>query len=106
MLRVLDFVVRLAFFATVPFLATVVAAFFPMTGVLVNIALTLVVFAFAEVVRERAGKSRLLQKALARRFAFEAYYKENPPRAFLFYVFYPLLLPYVVARPLTRKELG
>ncbi len=105
MLRVLDFVLRLAFFATVPFLATVVATLFPMTGVLVNIAATLLVFAFAEAARSRAERSPLLQRALARRFAFEAYYRENPPRPFLFYVFYPLLLPYVLARPLTRKEL-
>jgi hypothetical protein len=104
-MRILDFLARLAFFATVPFLATLVAAFFPMTGVVVNIAVTLVVFAFAEALRERSERSRLLKKAMARRFAFEAYYKENPPRPFLFYVLYPLVLPYVLARPVTRREL-
>jgi hypothetical protein len=77
-----------------------------MTGVLVNIALTLIVFAFAEAVRARAERSRLLQKAMGRQLAFEAYYRENPPRPFLFYVFYPLLLPYVLARPGTRRELA
>jgi hypothetical protein len=104
-MRALDFLLRLAFFATVPFLATFVAAFFPMTGVVVNIAVTLVVFAFAEALRERSERSRILKRVMARRFAFEAYYKENPPRPFLFYVLYPLLLPYVLARPVTRREL-
>ena len=59
-MRVLDFLVRLAFFATVPFLATLVAAFFPMTGVVANIAVTLIVFAFAEVLRERSERSGIL----------------------------------------------
>jgi hypothetical protein len=104
-MRVLDFSQRLAFFAVVPFLATFVATLFPMTGVLLNCALTLVVFAFAESLRERAQQSRLLQRAMARRLAFEAYYRENPPHPFLFYVFYPLLLPYVLYRAVTRREL-
>ena len=76
-----------------------------MTGVVVNVAVTLVVFAFAEAPRERAERSRVVQRAIARRFAFEAYYREHPPRPFLFYVFYPLLLPYVLSRPVTRREL-
>ncbi len=42
---------------------------------------------------------------MARRLAFEAYYRENPPQPFLFYVFYPLLLPYVLYRGVTRREL-
>jgi hypothetical protein len=104
-MRVLDFCLRLAFFATAPFLATFAATLFPMTGVLVNIALTLVVFAFAQALRERTRTSRLLQKVMARRLAFETYYRENPPRPFLFYVFYPLLLPYVLYRAVTRREL-
>ena len=104
-MRVLDFVLRLAFFLVVPFLATFVSAFFPMTAVLVNIALTLVVFATAEVLRERAGRSWILGRLLKRQLAFEAHYRENPPLPFLFYVFYPLLLPYVLSRPVTRREL-
>jgi hypothetical protein len=104
-MQVADFLLRLLFFLTVPFIATFVATRFPMTGVLINIALTLVVFAFAELARERAERSRLLKRALQRRFAFEAYYRENAPRPFLFYVFYPLLLPYVLSRPAARREL-
>src|SRR5262249_42448931 len=89
----------------VPFVATFVSALFPMTPVLVNVALTLVVFAAAEAVRERAGSSPLLARLVKRRLAFEAHYREHPPKPFFFYVFYPLLLPYVLARPELRREL-
>jgi hypothetical protein len=105
-MRVADFLLRLVFFATVPFMATFVATLFPMTGVLINIVLTLVVFAFSEAVRARAERSRILKKVVTRQLAFEEYYRENPPRPFLFYVLYPLLLPYVLAKPLMRRELG
>jgi hypothetical protein len=104
-MRALDFALRLAFFAAVPFLATYVSVFFPMTIVLLNVAVTLVVFAAAEAVRDRAGRSPLFERLVRRRLAFEAYYREHPPRPFLFYVLYPLLLPYVLARPETRREL-
>src|SRR5271170_4354054 len=104
-MRVLDFAVRLVFFATVPYLATRVAVIFPMLGVVVNVAFTLVVFAFAEAMRERAERSRIVERVVRRRLAFEAYYREHPPRPFLFYVFYPLLLPYVLSQPVVRREL-
>jgi hypothetical protein len=103
--RILDFLVRFAFFLVVPFLATIVAVLFPMTGVLVNIGLTLVVFAAAEAVRERAARSPLFARLVKRRLAFEEHYREHPPKPFLFYVFYPLLLPYVLFRLETRREL-
>jgi hypothetical protein len=104
-MRTLDFALRFAFFAVVPFLATWVSALFPMTAVLVNVALTLAIFAAAEAIRERAGRSPLLERAVRRHLAFEAYYREHAPRPFLFYVFYPLLLPYVLFRRETRREL-
>jgi hypothetical protein len=105
MLRALDLGLLLLFFATTPFVLTIVAVLFPITGVLVNIALTLIVFTFAEALRPRAEASPLLRRLSARHFAFEAYYRENPPRPFVFYVFYPVLLPYVLSRPLLRREL-
>jgi hypothetical protein len=104
-MRVLDFAMRLVFFATVPYLATRVAVIFPMLGVVINVAFTLVVFAFAEATRERAQRSRIVERVVRRRLAFEAYYREHPPRPFLFYVFYPLLLPYVLSQPVARREL-
>ena len=56
-MRAFDLALRFAFFALVPFLATFVSALFPMTGVLVNIALALAVFAFAEAVRRYAVRN-------------------------------------------------
>lgn len=105
-MRVLDYLLRFAFFAIVPYVATLIAAFFPMTPVIVNVALTLLVFATAESLREQAARRPLLGRLLGRRLAFEEHYRENPPRPFLFYVFYPVLLPYVLVRADTRKELG
>jgi hypothetical protein len=104
-MRALDFALRLAFFAIVPFLATLVAALFPMTAVLVNVVVALVVFAAAEIVREHATKRPIVAKLLRRHLEFEEHYRRHPPRPFLFYVFYPLLLPYVLWRPETRREL-
>lgn len=104
-MRALDFTLRLAFFAVVPFLATFVSVLFPMMPVVANIALTLVIFAFAEAIRARAARSWLIARVVARQLAFEEHYRQNPPRAFLFYVFYPLLLPYVLVRAETRREL-
>jgi hypothetical protein len=105
-MRVLDYLLRFAFFAVVPYVATLIAAFFPMTPVIVNVALTLLVFATAESLREHATRRPLLGRLLGRRLAFEEHYRQNPPRPFLFYVFYPVLLPYVLLRADTRKELG
>jgi hypothetical protein len=104
-MRALDFAVRLAFFALVPFLATFVSASFPMTGVLVNIGLALAVFAFAEAVRPRAARSRVLGLLLRGHLAFERYYREHAPRPFLHYVFSPLLLPYWLTQRSGRREL-
>lgn len=104
-MRALDFALRFAFFAVVPFLATWVSALFPMTAVLLNVALTLAIFATAEAIRERARRSPLLARVVKHYLAFEAHYRKHPPGPFLFYVFYPLLLPYVLFRAETRREL-
>ncbi|MFO0762763.1 MAG: hypothetical protein U0359_40375 [Byssovorax sp.] len=104
-MRALDFVLRFAFFAAVPFVATVVSALFPMTAVLVNIALTLVVFVAAETVRDHASRFPWLARFVKRRLDFDAYYRQHPPRPFLYYVFYPLLFPYWLFQREARREL-
>jgi hypothetical protein len=104
-MRVLDFALRLIFFAAVPFIATQVNALFPMTGVLVNIALTLVVFMAAETVRDHANRWPVLARFVKRRLDFDAYYRKHPPRPFLYYVFYPVLFPYWLAQREARREL-
>lgn len=104
-MRTLDFALRFAFFATVPFLAAQASALFPMTGVLVNVALALVVFAFAEGVRTRAERSRTFAFLMRRHLAFEAHYRKHPPGPFLSYVISPLLLPYWLFKSKARREL-
>jgi hypothetical protein len=100
----LDFGARLAFFATAPFLLVFVAAIFPVTGALVQIGVALVAFVAGEAVRALADRSRLARFVLGSQLAFEAYYREHPPRPFLYYVFYPLLMPYWLSVREARRE--
>jgi hypothetical protein len=101
---VLDFAIRLAFFAAAPFLLVFAAALFPITGALVQITLALAVFFVGEAVRDLAAKSRLARIVLGPQLAFEAFYREHPPRPFLYYVFYPVLFPYWLAVRPARRE--
>jgi hypothetical protein len=96
---VLDFLVRLAFFAAAPFVLVLVASLFPVTGALVQICLGLVAFLAGEALRRVSQKSKLVSKALSSQLAFEAHYRAHRPRPFLYYVFYPLLFPYWLAVP-------
>jgi hypothetical protein len=100
----LDFALRLAFFAAAPFLLVFAAALFPITGALVQVALGLAAFFLGEALRRLSTRSRLLGWALSSQLEFEAYYREHPPRPFLYYVFYPLLAPYWLFQPEARSE--
>jgi hypothetical protein len=101
----LDFLLRLAFFATVPFVLVLVAAIFPVTGALAQVALGLAgVFAGEAVRRWASSRSKLVNLAVMSQLEFEAYYREHPPRPFLYYVFYPLLAPYWLFQPNARRE--
>jgi hypothetical protein len=100
----LDFLLRLAFFATVPFVLVLVAALFPVTGALVQVALGLAAFFAGEALRRWSARSRLVSWAASGQLEFEAYYREHPPRPFLYYVFYPLLAPYWLFQTEARRE--
>jgi hypothetical protein len=102
--QILDFAARLLFFATMPFVATSVSAAFPMTGVLVNVVLALLVFAFAEAVQSRAARSRVIAFLVRRHLAFEAFYREHPTSHFLYYVFSPFFFPYWLFTKKGRQE--
>jgi hypothetical protein len=101
---VLDFVVRFAFFAAAPFLLVFAAALFPLTGAIAQLVLALAVFFIGEAVRDLASKSRIARIVLGPQLAFEAFYREHPPRPFLYYVFYPLLFPYWLFVKPARRE--
>jgi hypothetical protein len=100
----LDFLLRLVFFATAPFLLVFVAALFPVTGALVQIGLALVVFFAGEAAHRLAARSKLTKLLLGSQLAFDVYYRQHPPKPFLYYVFYPLLAPYWLAKPEARHE--
>jgi hypothetical protein len=100
----LDFVLRLAFFAVAPPLIVLLTALFPMGGAIINIALGLFFFLFAEALREHASKTGLLAGFVRAQLRFDEYYREHPPKPFLFYVFYPLLFPYWLIVKKARRE--
>jgi hypothetical protein len=100
----LDFVTRLAFFAIAPRLVVLMAALYPVSGAVLQIGLALVVFVAAEAARQLAERSKLASLVLSSQLAFEAYYREHPPRPFLYYVFYPLLFPYWLTQREARRE--
>jgi hypothetical protein len=99
-----DFALRLLFFAAAPSLLVYAAAFFPITGALAQAGLALGVFFAGEAVRNLASRSKIASKVLGSQLAFEAYYREHPPRPFLYYVFYPLLFPYWLFVREARRE--
>lgn len=102
---VLDFLLRLAFFAIAPYLLVFVAALFPVKGALVQIGVALGVFIAGEAARGLAARSRVARFLLRNQLAFEAYYREHPPRPFLYYLFFPLLFPYWLWVKEARREL-
>lgn len=100
----LEYLLRLAFFAVVPAAVVVVAELVPMTAALVNMALALGSFFLGEVLRKHAEERGWLGAVLRRQLAFEAYYREHPPKPFVYYLFYPLLFPYWLAVREARRE--
>lgn len=101
---VIDFLLRLAFFAAAPFLLVWVAAFFPVTGALVQVGIGLAAFFAGEALRRWSSRSRLVRVALSSQLQFEEYYRTHRPRTFLYYVFYPLLAPYWLISSEARRE--
>lgn len=105
-LRAADLTLRFAYFAIAPFFLVVMVTTFPIMGVVVNMALALTVFAFATAVRGYVERWPLLGKVLGKQLTFEAFYRENPPKPFLYYALYPLMLPYVAVNRTAQRELG
>jgi hypothetical protein len=99
-----DFLIRLAFFAAVPLLLVFFMAVFPITAAMANIGLMLGVFAVRELVRGQANRHPVLRHILRRHLRFEEYYRQHPPRPFLYYMFYPLLFPYWLLNRDARRE--
>lgn len=99
-----EYGLRLVFFAVGPIALVIAAQLVPMWAAIVNVSLALVAFFFGEVLRRHAEQRGWLGRLLARQFAFEAYYREHPPRSFVYYLFYPLLFPYWLVAREARRE--
>jgi hypothetical protein len=99
-----DFLLRLGFFALAPAGIVLVAELFPVRGALIDVGLALGVFVAGEYARAIAARSRVLGLVLKEALAFEGYYRERPPRAFLYYFFYPFLFPYWLSNREARRE--
>jgi hypothetical protein len=100
----LDLLLRLVFFSTAPFLLVFLAQLFPVTGAVVQVGLALLLFVVGEAARRVASRSRVLRSLLSGQLEFEAYYRERPPRPFVYYVLYPLLCPYWLSVADARRE--
>jgi hypothetical protein len=98
------FIARLLYFLIVPATLVVMSQVLPIMGALVNVAIALLVFVLGEVARGWAATSKLAAKLLKKPLAFEAHYRQNPPRNFAYYVFYPLLFPYWLLNKQARAE--
>lgn len=105
-IRAVELVLRLVYFAVAPALLVLLATQYPIAGVIVNVAFAVAVFAFASGVRPWVERYPLLGKVLGAQLRFEAFYKEHPPKPFVYYAFYPLLFPYWLSQPVPRRELG
>jgi len=99
-----DFAARVAFFAIAPFCVFILAAIFPVSATLVNLALCLAVVGFADLVRAAQRRVPLLSSVLTGPLEFERYYRLHPPKPFAYYIFYPFLFPYWLAVDAARRE--
>lgn len=99
-----DFALRLVFFSLAPVAIVFAAELFPVRGALIDVGLALGVFVASEVVQRYASKYRLVKSLLKDALAFESHYRSHPPRAFLYYLAYPLLFPYWLVQREARRE--
>ncbi len=99
-----DFLFRLAFFTIAPFAIVRAAELFPVTGVLIDVSVALVVFIAGEAARRYASRHRIAKMLLSHALEFETFYRARSPRPFIYYLLYPLLFPYwLVARDARRE---
>ena len=99
-----DFVFRLAFFSVAPFAIVAAAELFPVRGALIDVGLALGVFVAGEAAKRWASRSRVVRFLIAEALAFEGFYREEMPRPFAYYFFYPLLFPYWLSNRRARRE--
>jgi hypothetical protein len=103
-LEIIDLVLRIAFFAGAPLLLVPIASIFDVAAPIANAGLLLAIFSIRHIVKPWVQHHPTLGKLLGRHMRFEAYYRERPPRGFVYYLFYPLLFPYWLINREARRE--
>src|SRR5215831_1149704 len=103
-LSMADFVFRLGFFAIAPWGIVAIAELFPVRGALIDVGLALLVFLLSEIARRVAARLKAAKWLLSEALAFESFYREEPPRTFAYYFFYPFLFPYWLWNRRARRE--
>jgi hypothetical protein len=105
-IRAVELGFRLLYFAVAPALLVLLATQYPIAGVVTSVTFAVAVFAFASGVRPWTVRYPVLGRLLGAQLRFEAFYKEHPPKPFVYYALYPLLFPYWLSQPVARRELG
>lgn len=104
-IRAVELALRLLYFAVAPALLVRLAMAYPIAGTVVNIGFAVSVFAFGSVIKQWVERFPVLEKVLGAQLRFERFYRENPPKPFVYYLFYPLLFPYWLWNRTARREL-
>lgn len=99
-LAVKGFALRLAYFAIAPFLLVVVTVKLPVLGAIINLVIFLVLL-LASGLLPGVGTARFFRRI----WRLENYYREHPPKPFLYYVFFPLFAPYWLFVRRARREI-
>jgi hypothetical protein len=99
-LAVKGFALRLAYFAIAPFLLVVVTVKLPVLGAIINLVIFLLLL-LASGLLPGVGTARFFRRI----WRLENYYREHPPKPFLYYVFFPLFAPYWLFVCRARREI-
>ncbi len=98
-LAVPGFALRLGYFAVVPFLLVIASVRLPVLGAIINLVVFLVLYLLRDLL-PGVGTQRLFRRF----FRLENYYREHPPKPFLYYALFPLFAPYwLLYRPARRE---
>jgi hypothetical protein len=102
--NLLDFLLRVVFFAVAPLSIVYLATLFSVTGSILNVIGAVVIFVLGDRARLWASRSKFTAWLLEEALAFEGYYRARAPRPFLYYLFYPALFPYWLFVRDARRE--
>lgn len=100
----MGYLARIVYFLVAPFVLVVISQLLPISGMILDLIITLAVFLFVERLEHASLGGMPLARILERRMRFRDYYRENPPRWFLYYALYPLLFPYWLFHRKARQE--